>query len=101
MTKEEIITELNRLNLDKNEFWILGSASLVLRNIIDQANDIDIAITSKHYNFLTKKYNIEYLGENNNKKWYKLNEIIEFCIDELTPDKVEVLNPYNLLDLNY
>ena len=42
MNKEEIINILRKLNLIEDEYCILGSASLVIRNLKDIANDIDI-----------------------------------------------------------
>ena len=99
MKKRKIIEEINKLNLEKNEFWILGSAALVLRDIIDEANDIDIAISNKLYQKL--KNNITYLGTNHNSKWYKINDKIECCIEDISKDKVEITNPFNLIDLTY
>lgn len=101
MKKEEIINEISKLDIAKSEFWVLGSASLVLRNILSNANDIDLAISQRAYNILKQKYNLEYLGENNSFKWYKINDIIECCVDIKSNDKVEEFEPYNLLDLKY
>ena len=99
MNKKEIIDELNEIELDKNEFWVSGSASLVLRDIIENANDIDLSITEKAFKEIENKS--IFLGVNHNTKWYRLNDTIEFCIDNKTEDKVEYKEPYNLLDLNY
>ncbi len=100
MKKEEIIKEINKVQLDKEKFWVLGSASLVLRDILDDANDIDLAITEEEFNIINND-NIIFLGINNNTKWYRLNDIIEFCIDEKGNDKVDKNEPFNLLNLEY
>ena len=99
MNRKEIIEEINKLNLDKNEFWVVGSSSLVLRNILEESKDIDLAITNKEYESI--KENLTYLGTNHNSEWYKLNDIIECCIDSFTKDKVEVEYPFNLIRLDY
>ncbi len=99
MNKETIIKEINKLNIKKNEFWILGSAALVLRDILDNANDIDIAITNKTYKEIKNK--LTYLGTNHNTKWYKINDIVECCIEEKDNKKVEEKEPFNLIDLEY
>lgn len=99
MNKIEIIEEINKLNLDKNKFWIVGTASLVLRDLIKEANDIDLAITNELYQEI--KNNLTFLGTNHNSKWYSINNTIECCIDTLTQDKVEKSDPFNLIDLSY
>ena len=101
MNKIEIINEINKLGINKNNFWVIGSASLVLRDIIDNANDIDLAFTNNGYEELNSKTKLEFLGEKFNLKWYKVNDIIEFCIDEKTNDKVDSIEPFNLLNLEY
>ncbi len=99
MNKETIIKKINMLELDKNDFYVLGSASLVLRGIIDTANDIDLAITNETY--LKNKSKLIYLGDNHNSKWYKINEEIECCVEELSDEKVDSGEPFNLIDLEY
>ena len=71
------------------------------KDIIDNANDIDLAFTDNGYEELNSKTKLEFLGEKFNLKWYKVNEIIEFCIDEKTNDKVDSIEPFNLLNLEY
>ena len=94
-----IIKEINLLNLDKNDFYVLGSASLVLRGIIDTANDIDLAITNEAY--LKSEKDLIYLGTNHNSKWYKISEKIECCVEELSNEKVDFVEPFNLINLEY
>ena len=99
MNKETIINKINMLDLDKNDFYVLGSASLVLRGIIETANDIDLAITNETY--LKNKSKMIYLGDNHNSKWYKINEEIECCVEELSDEKVDSGEPFNLINLKY
>ena len=99
MNKETIIKKINLLKLDKNDFYVLGSASLVLRGIIDTARDIDLAITNEAY--LKNKNNLIYLGVNHNSKWYKINEEIECCVEDLLDEKVDFGEPFNLINLEY
>ena len=99
MNKDMIIKKINLLNLDKNDFYVLGSASLVLRDIIDNAKDIDLAITNETY--LKNENNLIFLGTNHNSKWYKLSEEIECCVEELSNEKVDFVEPFNLINLEY
>lgn len=45
----EIKEKLNQLSMNKNNYCILGSASLVIRGLKENANDIDILITEEEY----------------------------------------------------
>ena len=101
MDKEKIENIIDELGFDKNEFWVLGSAALVLRGIIDQANDVDLAITPSLYEKLINNCELTYLGTNHDSKWYKINDFIECCVEEYSEEKVEISEPFNLLDLRY
>ena len=100
MVKEEIIRQIDKLGIERDEFWVVGSASLVLRGLFRSADDIDIAFTESGFEILKTKYDVIYLG-NNGCDWYKINDIIECCVDEKNIDKVDEFEPYNLLNLNY
>ncbi len=56
MNKAEIVNKLNEYNFDKNEYLVLSTASLVLQGIKDNANDIDLAVSSKLYKEITTAY---------------------------------------------
>ena len=101
MDKKKIINILNEINFDINEFYVLGSASLVLRDILTSANDIDLCLSKYEFDKLSKIYDIKYLGESHNTQWYQLNDIIEFCVDDFVDYKIEVAKPFNLIDLDY
>ena len=101
MDKKMIINILNEINFDINEFYVLGSASLVLRDILTSANDIDLCLSKNELDRLNKIYDIKYLGESHNTPWYQLNDTIEFCVDDFIDDKIEFAKPFNLIDLDY
>lgn len=50
MNKEDIIFKLSSLNLDKNEYIVIGGTSLVLRGIIKETSDIDLTTSNSYYN---------------------------------------------------
>jgi len=101
MNKEKIIEEISKLGLNKDNFWVIGSSSLVLRGILDTANDIDLAMTNDEFLKIKERIDLIYLGEKYNVKWYKINNIIEFCIDQIDDGKVDSCNTFNLLNLKY
>lgn len=88
MKREELIKLIDSLELDREEFWILSSGSLVLRNLLEEAGDLDIAVTRKGLDELYKKYNVVSKGNN----WYKICSNIECVLD--------TIGNYNLLSLN-
>ncbi len=91
MNKKELITLLNTLKIDKEEFWVLSSGALVLRGLYETAGDLDIAVTFKGLEQLKKNYNLT-RKENG---WYIVNDKVEcVCdgnIDDLKykPEKLE------------
>ena len=96
MKREELIKLIDSLELDKEEFWILSSGSLVLRNLLEEAGDLDIAVTQKGLDELYKKYNVVPKGNN----WYKICSNIECVLDTKDSSKYEKVGNYNLLSLN-
>ena len=77
MTKQELLELLDTLKLSKEEFWILSSSALVLRNLFPDAGDLDIAVTEKGLEELKQNYNLK---EKENG-WYIVNENIECVCD--------------------
>ncbi|MEK6758011.1 MAG: hypothetical protein AABX88_02685 [Nanoarchaeota archaeon] len=52
---QELLNELNKLNLPKDEFAIFGSAVMAIKGI-REAKDIDLIVTNELYKKLIKKY---------------------------------------------
>ena len=77
MNKDELIELLNSLKIDKEEFRILSSGALVLRNIYDDAGDLDIAVTFRGLEQLKQNYNLK---EKENG-WFIVNDKIECICD--------------------
>lgn len=73
MNKEELFELLKNLKIDKEEFWLLSSGSLVLRDIFPDAGDLDIAFTDKGLEQLKKNYNL--VQKENG--WFIITENIE------------------------
>ena len=75
MNKEELLKLLETLKLSKEEFWILSSSALVLRDLYKDAGDLDIAVTNKGLEELKQNYNLKQ-KENG---WYIVTDKIE-CV---------------------
>lgn len=77
MNKEELIKLLGSLKIDKEEFWILSSSALVIRDLFPDAGDLDIAVTEKGLEELKQNYNLKQ-KENG---WYIVNDKVECVCD--------------------
>ena len=78
MNKEELIDLIKTLKISKDEFWVLSSGALVLREIFSDAGDLDIAVTNKGLEELKQNYN---LIPKENSNFYKVTENIECVCD--------------------
>ncbi len=77
MNRKELIDLLNTLKIDKEEFWILSSGALVLRDIYQDAGDLDIAVTNKGL----EQLKINYILKQKDNGWYTVNEKVECVCD--------------------
>lgn len=85
MNKEELLELIESLGIDKNEFWVLSSGALVLRGIMQDAGDLDIAVTQKALDELKKKFDL--VQKENG--WYKVNDKVECKLDTKEDWKIE------------
>lgn len=95
MKKQELIELIESLGIDKNEFWVLSSGALVLREIFPNAGDLDIAVTEKGLEQLQSKYNLK----KKDNGWYTVNEKVECIPDTMEPWKVEKIGDYNVQNI--
>ena len=96
MNKEELEKLISTLKIEKGEYWILSSASLVLRGIYDSAADLDLAVTEKGLKQLKENYNL--VQKENG--WYIVNDKVECVLDTKEPYKIEKFGEYYLQDIN-
>ena len=92
MNKKELIELINTLKINKEEYWILSSSALVLRDIYPDAGDLDIAVTEKGLEELKNNYSLKQ-KENG---WYIVNDKIECVVDTKEEWKIEKVGNYNL-----
>ena len=97
MSKEELIKLIESLGIDNEEFMILSSSSLVMRDLFESAGDLDIAVTKKGLEQLKEKFDVV----NTHDDWYQVNERCECVLDDHLEDKREKVGNYYLQDLEY
>jgi ribonuclease-3 family protein len=100
MNKEEINNVLLKYNLDKNEYVIISTASLVLRDIKNQAGDIDMAVSDKLNKYLQENYHckLEKVCEENDQTYeiYMLDDVLNFSTHYYNQAKYDIINSYKL-----
>ncbi len=100
LKKDQIIEILSNFKLDAEEYWLLSSSALVLREIYPDAGDIDIAVTEKGLKELENNYSLRYKDNG----WFVVNEIIEGVCDgsksnlKYLPEKIGKYYVQNIKD---
>lgn len=98
MKKIELLNLLKELNFPKDEYYVLSGASLVLRGIRKEANDLDLCISEGLFNEIKDKYNLAE-GNKNECGFYKINDNLEIVVNKKEDFKMEIGEKYNLEDL--
>ena len=78
LKKDELIELIESMELNKEDFTLLSSSALVFRGIMNDAGDLDIAVTKQGFDKLKKKYNLKEKGED----FYTVSDKIECIIDD-------------------
>ena len=94
MNKDELLELLSTLKLDREDFTILSSCALVLRDIYEDAGDLDIAVTENGLNCLKQNYKL--IPKQNG--WYIVNDKIEFVQDDMKSRRT-LVGEYYLQDI--
>ena len=97
MNKDEIINLIDSLKLEAEDFIVLSSSGLVLRDLFESAGDLDLAINEKGLNKLKENFDVV----NTHDNWYKVNEKVECVLDNNLESKREKVGNYYLQDLEY
>lgn len=95
MNKNQVLELLNNLKIDKSECWVVSSAALVIRGILPDAGDLDLAVTDVGLKQLMQNYDVHKLDNG----WYYINELVECFVDTKEAWKIEVYDGYNLENL--
>lgn len=86
MKKEELIQLIETLKINNEEFWVLSSGGLILREIYLDAGDLDIAVTTKGLEQLKENYDL--IQKENG--WYIVSEKVEcICVGDKSKQKYQ------------
>lgn len=77
LNKEGLLKLLETVKCDKEEFWLLSTSLLVFRGIEEYAGDLDIAVSDKGFEELSKNYDLKPKGDG----FYIVTDKIEAVCD--------------------
>lgn len=95
MTKKQLLELVKNLKISIDEFVILSSSSLVLRDILEDAGDLDLAVTVKGLDQLKNNYQLKQ-KENG---WFIVNDKVECVLDDMD-NKKEKIGEFYVQDIN-
>ena len=95
MNKQQLLDLLKSLKIDCDEFTIISSSALLLRDICDSAGDLDISVTQKGLEQLKQNYSLRKIEEGH----YIINEYVECILEDMTNRKVKY-GEYFLQEIN-
>ncbi len=96
MQKQDILNKLEKFSLNKNEFIVIGDASLVLQDFIDEASCIELSCSKEVYNNLNLE---EKLGTFNTPIKYVQEIEVGYNLYDL--NRTIMIDSYNCMDLSY
>lgn len=99
MNKEEVINQLRKLQLPKNEYYVLPGASLVLRGIRERCSDIDLCISEKLFSKIKDKFKMT-PDKLNECGFYHLSDSLEIVVDKKAYFNMEKGEEFNYEDIN-
>lgn len=99
MNKEQLLDLLSKLNFPKDEYYVLSGASMVIRGIREQADDLDLCISEELFEQIKDKYKLTE-DKKNECGFYHINDSLEVVVNKKDYFNMEVYEPYNLENLN-
>ena len=94
MNKIELISLVDKLDLPKGEYSICSTGSLVIREIYNEAHDLDLQLTEECFEYL-KNSNIKYHFKDTNHEFsHPLYNMDDYDVDFFVMPKDEILFDY-------
>lgn len=72
----------------KDEYYVLSGASLVLREIKEEANDLDLCVSEELFDQIKDKFNLTD-EKKNDCGFYKINDKLEIVVDKKDIDNIK------------
>ena len=92
MKKNEYLHKLDSLNLNKNDYCIIASGSMLMHDLCDEVSDIDIKVTEELFQILLDKYHMK--QSTRYDYVYELNNEIDVNCRNFNRDNIEFIDGY-------
>ena len=92
MNKEEYLRIVDSLKLDKNEYCIIASGSLLMHGLTDSCNDVDIKVSKELFDKLMDKYHMR--QSDRYDYVYELSDNIDVNCRNFNIDNIEFVDGY-------
>ena len=92
MKKKEYLNKLDALGLDKNDYCIIASGSMLMHNLRDEVSDIDIKVTPELFQELLDKYHMK--QSTRYDYVYELNNETDVNCRNFNRDNIEFVDGY-------
>lgn len=97
MKKKDIIKKLDKLGYNREDFWVLTGAAMVLYGIKPETGDIDLGCNKVLADELEKKYT-PYISVTG-KRGFRINDEVEVYEDWLV-DKIEKVEGIQVISID-
>ena len=95
MNKLEILEKLSHLDLDRDKYIVIGGAALVLRNIVENTQDIDLATSHAYYDKVDWPTKMGHFGLE-----IKCEDCFEIGYNLYFENEYEVIDGYKVININ-
>ncbi len=95
MNKWDILKKLNELSIRKEEFIIMGEASLVLRDILEKTDKIELACSPSYYDRVNLEKKLDKC-----ESGIKYFNVFELSTNYYDLEKIERIEGYQVIDLS-
>ncbi|MBR6073353.1 MAG: hypothetical protein IKP76_03425 [Bacilli bacterium] len=92
MNKEEYLRIVDNLKLDKHEYCIIASGSLLMHGLTDSCNDVDIRVSKELFDKLMDKYHMR--QSDRYDYVYELSDNIDVNCKNFNKDNIEIVDDY-------
>ncbi len=97
MNKQEILNHLFALPYDRDEFWVITGAAMVLYGIREQTADVDLGCSVRLADLLEADGYL-FRRMENGKRWFKYGDHIELFEGWLR-DAIETVNGFQIISI--
>ena len=97
MNRQEILARLSAFPYDRNEYWLVTGAAMVVYGVREQAADIDLGCSTEMADLLEAD-GCPYQRTPDGKRWFRFSDSIEI-FESWVKDSVQVIDGFQAVSL--